>query len=154
MLVISTTRCFEFFSNTSIYKKAVIWCLMFAGQFASKMPLCFICCNTWHLFAGTQRWRIPRGSLMSHSDDSQSVSRSVYIISSSFTTATTSTSEGIYLFIFIVLHISQIFFFLLFDRVWGACYSSAHTVDGCCVVLTGESFSVTWGILPSLTSSR
>lgn len=153
MLVISITSCFEFFSNTPIYKKAVLWCLKFAGQFASKTLLCFLWCNTWHLLAGTQRWRIPRGSLTSHSDDSQSISRSVSVISSLFTTATTSSSEGIDLFIFIVHHVSQILF-LLFDRVGGGCHSSAHTVDGCCAVWTGESFSVTWGILPRLTSLR
>jgi len=78
---------------------------------------------------------------MSHSGVSLWVSRSVYINSSSFTTATTSISDGFWLFFDCVPRVTDFFLYLTeFEKAY---YSLVHSVGGCCIVLKGESFSVT-----------
>lgn len=76
---------------------------------------------------------------MSHCDVSLCISRSMWIISSSFRTATTRVlTMG-----FCVCATYHRFFFFCLTEFEEAHYFSVHTVDGCCIVLNGESFSVT-----------
>lgn len=71
----------------------------------------------WHQFSVIQRWLIPRGSWMSHNAVSPCVSRSVYIISRPFLTATTSITDEILFFSYCMPCITDFFSFV--DRVWG-----------------------------------
>lgn len=109
-------KYFEFFQTCQYIKRVWYSVLSLQVYLPNKIPLYFMWCGTLHLFSDTQRWWIPRGSLRSHSDVPLCVSSSMYIISSSFTTATTSISDGI---IFLCVCATYHGFFSYFDRVWG-----------------------------------
>ena len=89
---------------------------------------------------------------MSHSDVFLCISRSMHIIYL-LTTANTSISDEIYLFIWLYATYHYFFFFFSwqFEEIY---YPSVHSLDECCIVSNGKSFSVIQGILPSLIFSN
>lgn len=87
---------------------------------------------------------------MSRSDMFLCISRSMHIIYL-LTTANASISDDLFIYL-VVCHISLFFFF--FSDSLRRYIIPQCTVDECCIVSNGKSFSVIQGILPSLIFSN